>query len=199
VVLIGASTGGIPALQALFGALPSDFPAITAVVLHRSAQHGSRLAHVFQRFTRLRVIEPAGPMRVEPGVVYLAPRDQHLLMSNEHIEPIRGPKENFTRPAVDPLFRSAAATHGDRVIGVVLSGWGSDGVAGLIAIKRVNGIAIVQHPEEAHARGMPVHALVGDRVDWVLPVAEMPYVLMRLARWEPVDRNRAVRAPDATS
>ena len=194
-VLIGASAGGIGALQSLLGALPVEFPAIIGVTLHRSPRQESRLAQVLQRCTRLPIVEPSGPVRVEPGVVYLAPRDQHLLVRGEHVEPIRGPKENFTRPAVDPLFRSGAASHGDRVIGVVLSGWGADGVAGLIAIKRASGVAMVQHPDEAPARGMPVNALVRDHVDWVLPVSEMPPVLIRLAHGQSVDRDPTRRPP----
>jgi two-component system chemotaxis response regulator CheB len=192
VVVIGASTGGIQALQALFSALPAEFPAVMAVVVHRSPRHDSRLAYVLQRSARMPIIEPDAPVPPSPGHVYLAPRDHHLLMRDRYIEPIRGPKENFTRPAVDPLFRSAAAVYGDRVIGVVLSGWGSDGVAGLIAIKRANGVSMVQHPSDAPARGMPVNALVRDNVDWVLPVSEMSSVLLRLVNGEAVERHPAI-------
>lgn len=182
VVLIGASAGGIEALLELFRGIPSDFPAIVGVVLHRSPSKDSRLIEVLQRAAKLPIVEPDGIVPTEPGVIYLAPRDRHLLMRSGSIEAIRGPKENFTRPAVDTLFRSAAEAYGRRVVGVVLSGWGSDGVAGLVAIKQARGISIVQRPDEAPAPGMPLNALRRHHVDWVLPVAMMPAVLVRLAR-----------------
>ena len=182
IVLIGASAGGIEALLGLFTGLTRDFPATTAVVLHRSATRESHLAEVLQRSTGLLIVEPEGRTPIETGVVYLAPRDHHLVMRDHYIEPNRGPKENFSRPAIDPLFRSAALAHGRDVIGVVLSGWGSDGVSGLIEIKRGGGVSIVQSPHEALAPVMPMNAVMRDHVDWILSVAEIRELLLRLAR-----------------
>jgi two-component system, chemotaxis family, protein-glutamate methylesterase/glutaminase len=183
VVLIGASAGGIPALTCIFEGLPADLPAVIAVVLHRSPLHSSsHLADVFRRSARLPLVEPDEPMRIEPGVIYLAPRDRHLIMRADYVEPTRGPKEHFSRPAVDPLFRSAAEIHGRHAVGVLLTGWGHDGVSGLIAIKRQHGFAIVQDPDEARAPSMPTNALLQDHVDLVLPVARIAAALVRLAR-----------------
>lgn len=187
IVLVGASAGGIEALITLFAGIPAEFPAAIAVVLHRSPSKGSHLIDVLQRSARLPIVEPERAVALEAGTIYLAPRDQHLQMRDGVVEPIRGPKENFSRPAVDPLFRTGAEAHGRRVIGVVLSGWGSDGVAGLIAIKRAHGVSIVQRPDEAGAPGMPLNALMRDHVDWVLPIAEIADVLVRLAHGEAVE------------
>jgi len=179
IVLIGASAGGIEALIALFAGLTRDFPATTAVVVHRSATRASHLAQVLQRSTGLLIVEPEGPVAIEAGVVF-APRDCHLVMRDHYIEPNRGPKENFSRPAIDPLFRSAALAHGREVIGVVLSGWGSDGVSGLIDIKRSGGVSIAQSPDEAKAPVMPTNAVLRDHVDWILPIAEIRELVLRL-------------------
>ena len=150
---------------------------------------------MLQRSVPLPIIEPDCPIPIEPGVVYLAPRDRHLHMRDHYVEPIRGPKENFSRPAVDALFRSAALAHGEQVVGVVLSGWGSDGVAGLIAIKRAGGLSIAQHPDEAQAPAMPLNAVMRDHVDWVLPVSQIPELLVRLAHGEPVEPDGVIREP----
>ena len=181
VVVLGASAGGIPVLIRIFEALPLDFSAVTAVVMHRSPLHNSHLADVFRRAVRMPVIEPDEPMRTKPGVIYLAPRDHHLMMRDDLIEPARGPKEHFSRPAIDPLFRSAAEAHGCHTVGVLLTGWGQDGVSGLIAIKRRQGFVIVQDPDEAQAPIMPLNAVLHDHVDRVLPVAEIGGALVRLA------------------
>jgi two-component system chemotaxis response regulator CheB len=108
-------------------------------------------------------------------------------MRDHYIEPVRGPKENFSRPAVDALFRSGAAAHSKHAIGVVLSGWGSDGVAGLMAIKRAGGVAVVQDPQQARAPIMPFNALARDHVDWVVTVEQMPDLLLQLVQAEAVD------------
>ena len=103
--------------------------------------------------------------------MYLAPRDVHMLIERRHIRLVRGPKEHFTRPAADPLFRSAATAFGPRVVGVVLTGGGHDGASGLIAIKAAGGLSIAQDPSEARAESMPRSAIVEDDVDAVLPLA----------------------------
>ncbi|PWU19627.1 MAG: hypothetical protein C5B48_13330 [Candidatus Rokuibacteriota bacterium] len=191
IVLIGASAGGIPALMQVFEGLPPDFPATTAVVMHRSALADSHLAEIFQRSARLPLVEPEDAMRIKPGTIYLAPRDHHLHLLNDHIEPRRGPKQHFARPAIDPLFTSAAETHGEHVVGVLLTGWGQDGVDGLIAIKREGGFVIVQDPEEAQAPSMPLNAVLHDHVDLVLPVARIAAALVQLARGDAIDLTRA--------
>jgi two-component system chemotaxis response regulator CheB len=187
IIVIGTSAGGISALQEVLGGLPDNLPATIAIVMHRSASHDFRLAPILQRFTRLPVVEPAEPVPIKAGTVYLAPRDQHLQMTTDSIEAIHGPKENFSRPAIDVLFRSAAIAHGPQVVGVLLSGFGHDGVAGMVHIKREGGFAIVQNPREARASAMPRNALLYDHVDLVLPLQRMPTVFGQLVRGEPIE------------
>jgi two-component system chemotaxis response regulator CheB len=127
---------------------------------------------------------PADGDRIEPGRIYIAPNDHHLLLERGYVRVTRGPKENRFRPAVDPLFRSAAYIYGPRAIGVVLTGALDDGTSGLWAIKLRGGTAIVQDPSDAVQRSMPLHALDNVDVDYKLPVAEMPALLGRLVREE---------------
>jgi two-component system chemotaxis response regulator CheB len=119
--------------------------------------------------------------KLEPGRIYVAPPDHHLLLENDHLELSRGPRENWARPAIDPLFRSAAQSHGPDVIGIVLSGRLNDGTAGLFEIKRHGGIAVVQTPAEAEAPDMPKNALEHVAVDYCLPIKEISRLLVRLA------------------
>jgi two-component system chemotaxis response regulator CheB len=118
---------------------------------------------------------------IQRGVIYVAPPDQHLLVHKDHVRVSRGPKENRMRPAIDPLFRSAAAAYGSRVIGVVLTGLLDDGTAGLLAVKRCGGMAVVQHPEDAMFSDMPTSALANVEVDYCLPLAGMGKLLTKLA------------------
>jgi two-component system chemotaxis response regulator CheB len=180
IVVVGASAGGLDALRTMLAGLPADLPAAIFVVLH--VGKASHLAPVLDR---------AGPLPVRPAVsgepfqqghVYVAPPGKHLMLHDHHILLRRGPRENLARPAVDPLFRSAAATFGSRVIGVVLSGALSDGTAGLRAIKRCGGLAVVQDPEDALVPSMPKSALRYGDVDYVVPAAGMPTLLSKLAR-----------------
>ncbi len=180
-IVIGTSAGGVQALRQLFGALPGDLPAAVAVVIHRSPFAGSMLADVLDRSTVLSVSEPAHEERFETGRIYLAPRDHHLIVSDGHFLLTRGPKEHYTRPAVDPLFRSAAESAGRRVIGVVLTGSGGDGVIGLIAIKAAGGMSLVQDPAEALHDSMPETAIEHDDVDAILTISELAEELPRLA------------------
>ena len=132
------------------------------------------------------------------GHVHIAPPDRHLLIEQGNggqgrIRLSRGPRENLTRPAVDPLFRSAAEAFGPRVIGVILSGALGDGTAGLIGIKKHGGIAIVQDPDEAQYPGMPKNALKHAAVDHCAPLADISDLLASLSG--ATDRGRAVAAP----
>ena len=121
IVTIGASAGGVSALRMLFGRIPPDFTATMFVVVHRSPFHGDHLAAVLRGSTQHRLLEPEDRERFETGSIYLAPRDQHLLVEEGRVRVVRDPKEHFTRPAIDPLFRSAAAIYGPRVVGVLLT------------------------------------------------------------------------------
>src|SRR5262249_27438159 len=146
VITIGASAGGVEGLSYLFSLLPRDDPSAIATVLHRSPVVETRLPAVLGRRARLRVIEQADGEPFELGSIYAATRDQHLMLEDGVVRLNRGPKEHRTRPAIDPLFRSAAEAYGERVVGVLLSGFGDDGVPGLIEIKKAGGLSIVQDP-----------------------------------------------------
>jgi len=186
-IVVGASAGGVSAIIELLEKLPHDLPAAIAIVLHRSPFHETQLPVVLGRHSDLLVREPVDGDPIERGTVYVAPRDQHMLVERDVIRLDRGPKEHRTRPAVDPLFRSAAATYGPRVVGVILSGMGSDGVSGLIAIKAGGGISLVQSPAEAQFPVMPSRALKEDDVDASLPIHGLAAVLAVLAAGGVVD------------
>ncbi len=194
IVTIGASAGGVQALTDLLGYLPSDVPAGFAIVLHRSPYFETRLPSVIGRRSQLRILEPDGPADWHHGVVYVAPRDRHLVVEDSHVVLSRRPKEHRTRPAIDPLFSSAAAALGPRVVGVLLSGMGEDGVSGLIDIKAAGGVTIVQSPSEAKFRRMPDKAISDDHVDAILSIAGIASLITLLARGAPVESALAATA-----
>jgi two-component system chemotaxis response regulator CheB len=180
----------VEALSNLVRGLPGDLPAAVFVVLHVSAHGRSVMPRILSRAGALPAAHARDGERIEPGRIYVAPPDHHVLVKRGHIRVARGPRENGARPAVDPLFRTAARFYGPRVIGVVLSGALDDGTAGLQAIKRRGGIAVVQDPEDALYPGMPRSAMEQVDIDHVLSMAEMPALLARLAR-EPAAEARA--------
>jgi two-component system chemotaxis response regulator CheB len=184
VVVVGASAGGMDALQKLVGALPADFPGSVFIVWHLSPGVRSVLPEVLSRSGPLRATNPRDGDAIEPGRIYVAPSDHHLLVERGYVRVTRGPKENRFRPAVDPLFRSAAYTYGSRVVGVVLSGALDDGTAGLWMIKMKGGTTVVQDPAEATHRSMPLNALDYVDVDHKLPAAKIGALLGELARRE---------------
>jgi len=188
IVTIGASAGGIEALIRLFDKLPADLAATIAVVIHRPAYYVSVLDQILGRHTALRVVEPSHGDPVKTGHVYLGPRDYHMLFENSHITLNRDPQQHRMRPAVDPLFLSAAVAYGPRVVGVLLSGGGSDGVRGLIAIKAAGGVSLVQDPREARNPSMPATAIAEDDVDAVLRLDQMATVLASLTAGGDIDR-----------
>jgi two-component system chemotaxis response regulator CheB len=193
VIVVGASAGGVQALMQLLQLLPSDLPAVLCIVLHRSPFHETQLPFVLGRHARLPVMEPADGVPVRPGVVYVAPRDQHMVMHDGVMQLDRGPKQHRTRPAIDPLFRSAAAVYGPRVVGVLLSGMGADGVTGLIDIKQHGGISLVQTPTEAQFPTMPSRAIKEDDVDGALTMAGLARILPLLAAGDRVEAEASGR------
>ena len=182
VVVIGASMGGLKALEQLLGSLPADLPAAVFLVLHTSDQGPSILARILNSVSALPVSTAAEEQRFTPGQVYAPPPDHHLLLGHDHLHVRRGPRENGARPAIDPLFRSAAAYCTTRVIGVVLTGLLDDGTAGLCAIKRCGGVAIVQDPRDAAYPDMPRRAIRYVAVDHVLALRDMAGALTALSR-----------------
>jgi two-component system, chemotaxis family, protein-glutamate methylesterase/glutaminase len=195
VVVIGASAGGLAPLNTVLAELPSNLAAALFVVIHRSAEAPNLLVKVLQRATRLRVVEAEDGAPIELGVVYVAPTGQHMLVEPAAVRIARGPKENRHRPAIDPLFRSAAWAFGPRVIGLLLSGLRSDGSAGLWAIKSCGGIAVVQDPSDAEYAAMPSSALESVGVDYCLKVSEMGARLLSLID-SPAESARAFPVPE---
>jgi two-component system, chemotaxis family, protein-glutamate methylesterase/glutaminase len=184
IIVVGASAGGVEALSRLVADLPEDLPAAVFIVLHVSPHSGTALPRILDRRTKLVVDHPYNGEPIEPGRAYVAVPDHHLLVSPGVVRVANGPKENGHRPAVDTLFRTAAASYGRRVVGVVLSGTRDDGTAGLRIIRARGGVAIVQHPAEALFPGMPLSAVAGDHPDWVVPVGEIGPLLLELAHKE---------------
>lgn len=197
-ILIGASAGGVDALSTIFAALPVNLPAAILVVTHVGARK-SVLPEILAKTSALpvRFAEDREPVR--PGRILLAPPDRHMLVANAAgqatIELTRGPKENHTRPAIDPLFRSAAAAFGPKVVGVILSGYLDDGTVGLQAIKACGGKVLVQDPQEAVASSMPQSALENVDVDWCLPLAQIAPALLALASGKPTPLPPMLPAP----
>ena len=181
IIVIGASAGGVQALSALVSALPLSLPAAVFIVLHVPAQPPSLLPNILSRDTRLPVMHAKNAERIEHGRIYIAPPDQHLLIENSHIKLVHGPKENFHRPSIDTLFRSAARWAGPRVIGVVLTGARDDGTVGMRAIKQQGGITIVQDPVEATFPSMPMSVMQDISVDYSVPLREIGPLLTKLA------------------
>jgi two-component system, chemotaxis family, protein-glutamate methylesterase/glutaminase len=180
IIVIGASAGGIEALRTLMRELPQNLQAAVFVVVH-IGHRASVLPLILSDAGVLPAIHPEDGQTIEQGMIYVAPPDQHLLIEDGHVHLSNGPKENRTRPAINPLFRSAALAYGPRVAGVILTGLLDDGVSGLWEIKRRGGIAIVQDPQEAAYPSMPYNAIEHVAVDHILRLAEMPLVLARLS------------------
>ena len=182
IVVIGASAGGMEALQKLVSRLPADIPASLFIVWHLSPGLKSILPAVLNKHGPVPALHPEDGDPIAPGRIYVAPNDHHMLLENGYIRITKGPKENRFRPAVDPLFRSAAYIYGSRVVGVVLTGALDDGTAGLWTIKLRGGTAVVQEPSDAMIRSMPLNALEYTAADYKLPAAEIGDLLGRLVR-----------------
>jgi len=181
IIVIGASAGGVQVLQELMRGLPEDFPGAVFVVVHTSASSPGVLPQILGRAGPLPAAHAEDGEKIKMGRIYVAPPDFHLLIRDGEVGVTRGPKENGFRPAVDVLFRTAARTHGARVVGIVLTGGLDDGTVGLTHIKSEGGIAVAQEPSEAVFPSMPRSAVENVNLDYVLPVAEMPALLYRLA------------------
>jgi len=180
VVVIGGSAGSLEVLSRILAELPSSFPACVLVVLHTRADASGVLPRILSRTTALRVQHAETDLPLKHGHVYVAKPDCHLLVEGDRMLVTHGPRENGFRPAIDPLFRTAARSLGSRAIGVILSGALDDGTYGLGLVKHHGGIAVVQDPEEAAVPSMPASAIRRVAVDHVVPAAQIAGQLLRL-------------------
>lgn len=186
IIVVGASAGGIRALREVLSALPQSFPAAIFAVLHMSPSSPDVLPRILDRAGPLPVLRAKHGASIRRGTVTVAPADHHLILTGHGVRLSHGPRENRHRPSIDVLFRSAAVAYGSRVIGVILTGMLDDGAAGLWAIKRRDGLAIVQDPTDAEYPDMPRNALQFTRVDACVPLAD---IASRLAQFvqEPIE------------
>ena len=180
IIVVGGSAGGVEALRSLVEGLPSDLDAAVLAVIHIPPSSPGRLPEILQRHANVRVAWAKHDEAIVRGHVYVAPPDRHLVVDDGHVRLTRAPRENHSRPAIDPLFRSAALAYGPRVIGVVLSGRLDDGTAGLWAVKERGGTIVVQDPADAAQPDMPRNALEHTAADHVVPCAQLGALLARL-------------------
>ena len=202
-VVVGGSAGSLAPVLTILKALPADLPVTLALVIHRSPTFESQLDSLLGRVALLPVSEPADGDPVGPGRIYVAPRDHHLTVHRDRWRLTRGPKIHWARPAVDPLFSSMSMEYGNRVLGILLSGGGADGVGGLLDIKSRGGLSIAQDPVEAPHESMPVHAILDDHVDAVMRSEEIARAIPILVRGKahesrPVRGRPPIRAARST-
>jgi len=186
IVVVGTSAGGVEALQVLVAGLPADLQAAVFIVLHIGVGIDglSYLPEILSKAGHLPAVRPKDGEPIKRGTIYVAPPDCHLLIKPERVHLSHGPKENRTRPAINPLFRSAALAYGARVTGVILTGLLDDGVAGLAEIKRRGGIAMVEDPDTARYPSMPLNALKCVQVDHVAPIPQIAALVTELTHSE---------------
>ncbi|MEH1800810.1 MAG: chemotaxis protein CheB [Nostoc sp.] len=182
IIVIGTSAGGLKALGAIVGTLPTSIDAVVFIVQHLAADKPSILPKILADVSSLPASHPSDGEPIQKGRIYVAPPDHHLLVNLGSMRVVRGPQENRFRPAIDALFRSAARAYGSRVVGVVLTGYLDDGTVGLQAVKKRGGVAIVQDPKEAEYPSMATSALRYVKVDHCLPLAEIPDLLVQLSK-----------------
>jgi two-component system chemotaxis response regulator CheB len=188
IVVIGSSAGGITALKGFMSMLPPDFRASIFIVQHLSPNSPSFLPDILTHAGPLKAVHPQDGETIQPGQIYVALPDHHLLVEHDRMIVKKGPKENRFRPSIDALFRSAAYTYGPRVIGIVLTGMLNDGTSGMWSVKRLGGLTIIQKPEEALYPSMPDSVLEFVDVDHSASMAEMAELLHRLTQEDVPDK-----------
>lgn len=192
VLVIGGSSGSLEPLITVVAGLPPRFRAAVLVVMHVPPGHTSRLPEILRDSGPLPAMHPFSEQPLEPGTIYVAPPDFHLIVRDSKVELWRGPKEDRNRPSINVLFRSAAAQLGERVIGTILSGALEDGATGLAWVKDYGGVTIVQGPETAKASSMPIAALQNAGVDYVVkPEAIAPLLIKLVGNGRPSVRKRS--------
>lgn len=196
VIAIGASAGSVPLLLDLAARLPADLPASVFIALHTQPDRSSLLPELLSSRGPLPASHPLHDEASAPGHIYVAPPDNQLILRPGSMQVVRGPRENGFRPSVDALFRSAAMAYGPRVVGVVLTGYGDCGTAGMMSIRARGGLGVAQSPESAEVPDMPRSAIDRAGVDHVVTPAELPGLLARLAASPPGAGGEPDRALD---
>jgi two-component system chemotaxis response regulator CheB len=208
IIVIGASAGCVEALAQLARKLPADFPAPIFIVCHIPCDAPSALPAILSRAGPLRATHARDGEAFDPNHIYVAPPDHHLVLKRETMRVERGPREHGFRPAIDPLFRSAARVFDSRVIGVVLTGAHYDGVAGLLAVRAAGGVAVIQDPKDAFLPALPKKASAVAGADHIVSAAELAGLLVNLVHQtppkkgargmtDPIDGLPEVQAQDA--
>lgn len=186
-VVVGASAGGVEALSKLVSQLPENFPAALLIVIHFPESATSLLPSILSRQGPLPAKHAEDGEQLKAGRIYIAPPGKHMLVMADKIRLVVGPKENNNRPAIDPLFRTAARTCGPSVVGVILTGLLDDGTPGMAAIKQRGGITIAQDPDDALFADMPRNAIQNVDVDYILPLSRIGPKLAEIAGCEVPD------------
>lgn len=179
IIVIGTSAGGVEVLRKIIAELSPNLDAAVFITLHIGT-HPSELPWILGRIDTLPAKHAVHGDEIRSGHIYVAPPDHHLTVEPGRIILTKGPRENMARPAIDPMFRSAARAYGNQVIGVILTGGLNDGTAGLFEVKAQGGIAIVQDPLDAHSKSMPESAISHVAVDYILPASEIGVRLTQL-------------------
>ncbi|GGB94573.1 chemotaxis protein CheB [Dyadobacter sediminis] len=190
IIVIGASSGGVMALKELVSNLPADFKGSVFIVLHIPAYSESRLPWILEKASKLQAVHPKDGDQIEPGKIYVAVNDHHLIVEEGKVRVKRGPKENRFRPSIDALFRSAAYVYGSRVIGIILSGVLNDGVSGLWTIQQQGGMAIVQDPDDAEQPQLPENTLEYVHADYTISALDMGPIISALVTEPAPERNK---------
>ena len=194
IVVIGGSAGSIEALQTIVQSLPPEFPGSVFVVAHVPPDSRTMLPALLSKIGPLKATHPPDREHIQRRHIYVARPDHHLTIEDGNVRVLRGPRENRHRPAIDPLFRTAAREYGPRVIGIVLSGLQDDGSAGLYAVKQRGGVTIVQDPNDAIWRDMPQQAIEYVDPDYVLPSPDIGPTLVELANFQEVELAMAKKS-----
>ena len=197
IIVMGASTGGFEAFRKIISELPTDFNSPIFIVWHIAPDIRGILPQVLNKISGIHAAHAYDKEEIKPNRIYVAPPDHHLVIEEGMVRVTHGPKENRFRPAVDPLFRSAAYAYGNRVIGVILSGALDDGTAGLWTVKHFGGVTIVQDPMDAEVPSMPESAMREVKIDYCVGISELPALLVRLSK-EPMSPKPGVIKDEQT-
>jgi two-component system, chemotaxis family, protein-glutamate methylesterase/glutaminase len=181
-VVVGASAGGLSALVNIFEGLPVNYVLPVIVVQHRAKDQRDLLEDVLQSKCRIKIKQADEKEKIEPGIIYIAPPDYHLLVERDYTFSLSSDEPvNFSRPSIDVTFESAANVYKTGLTGLILTGANKDGTAGIAAIRQMGGITIVQDPREAHYSFMPASAIATQLVNHIMPLAQIQDYLLKLS------------------